>query len=324
MSKPILGIDVSKLDLSISLLIDKKHYATKIDNNQQGFKSLNNWLNKHGVKKVLACMESTGSYGKSFANFLHKSDHEVSVVNPLCIHAFAKSKLSRHKTDKVDSMLIAEYASKNDLPRYIPKKESLQELQDLYHCLQNLKEQYNQIQNYLENKDHLSQLVCNSYSNLTAHITTEIENIELEIDKFLDNNPEEKEKVDNMKTIPGVGKLTAIAVLAEVPNLNSFNNARELAAYAGLTPKHKSSGTSVKGKSSISKIGSTKLRKALYFPAIVAKKHNPMFCSFAQKLLSKGKPKKVVIVAIMRKLLHVIFGVIKNKTQFDPNFVVDS
>lgn len=113
-------------------------------------------------------------------------------------------------------------------------------------------------------------------------------------------------------------------MLSESPDLESFSSARQLAAYAGLTPKHKTSGTSVKGKTSISKIGSSNLRKALYFPAIVAKNHNPLFKKLTQKLSSSGKPAKVIIVAIMRKLLHVIFGVIRNKTQFNPNLVLDT
>lgn len=324
MSKPILGIDVSKLDLSISLLIDKKHYQTKIDNNQQGFKALIKWLQKHEISKVAACMEATGSYGKSFADFLYNNAHEVSVVNPSCINAFAKSKLSRHKTDKVDSMIIAEYASKNDLPQYVPKSKALQELQDLYRCSQNLKEQYVQTQNYLENKEHLSKAVCSSYNRLARHITKEIKNIELEIDNLLTYNVELKAKANNMQTIPGIGKTTAVAILAESLDLESFSSARQLAAYAGLTPKYRTSGTSVRGKTSISKIGSSNLRKALYFPAIVAKNHNPLFKDFTQKLSNKGKPTKVIIVAIMRKLLHVVFGVIKNKTPFNPNLVLDS
>ncbi|KJV54864.1 transposase IS116/IS110/IS902 family protein [Orientia chuto str. Dubai] len=106
-----------------------------------------------------------------------------------------------------------------------------------------------------------------------------------------------------MQTIPGIGRITAVAILAESPDIESFSNARQLAAYAGLTPKHKTSGTSIKGKSTISKIGSVNLRSALYFPAIVAKNHNPIFKQFIQKLSSKGKPTKVIIVAIMRKLL---------------------
>ena len=129
-----------------------------------------------------------------------------------------------------------------------------------------------------------------------------------------------KNKVTHMQTIPGIGKLTAVAILAEAPCLDNFTNARELAAYAGLTPKHKTSGTSVRGRSTISKMGSSTLRKALYFPAIVAKKHNPIFVKLNQKLASKGKPTKLILIAIMRKLLHIIFGVVKHNKPFDPNF----
>ena len=166
--------------------------------------------------------------------------------------------------------------------------------------------------------------MCSSYKSLAGHIMKEIKNIELAIDKLLSDNVQLKQQADNMQTIPGIGKITAVAILAESPALESFSNARQLAAYAGLTPKHKTSGTSVKGKTSISKIGSSNLRKALYFPAIVAKTHNPLFKNFTQKLSSKGKPAKVIIVAIMRKLLHVVFGVIKNKTPFNPNLILDS
>jgi transposase len=220
-------------------------------------------------------------------------------------------------------MIIAEYASKNDLPSYAPKSKALQELQDLYRCSQNLKEQYVQTQNYLENKNHLSKSVYSSYNRLAKHIMKEITNIELAIDNLLTDNPQLKHQADNMQTIPGIGKITAIAILAESPDLESFSSARQLAAYAGLTPKHRTSGTSVRGKPSISKIGSSNLRKALYFPAIVAKTHNPLFKEFTQKLSGKGKPSKVIIVAIMRKLLHIVFGVIKNKTQFNPNLLLD-
>jgi transposase len=111
-------------------------------------------------------------------------------------------------------MIIAEYASKNDLSLYVPKNYDLQELQNLYRCLQNLKEQYKQSQNYLENKDHLSSTICSSYKRLSQNITKEINKIELEIDKPLVHNHELKQKADNIQTIPGIGKLTAVAILA--------------------------------------------------------------------------------------------------------------
>ena len=320
----ILGIDISKLDLSVSLLIDKHHYQTKIDNSQEGFKKLAEWLRKHKAIKVHACMEATGTYGRSVADFLFNNNHTVSIVNPLCISAFAKSKLSRHKTDKIDSKIIAEYASIHDLPLYSPKDKALQELQDLYRCLKKLKDQRNQIKNYLESRDHLPYSVCESYDNLLEKFDQEIKTIELKINHVIINNDNLNQQVNNIETIIGIGKLTAVAIIAESPDLKEFASARDLAAYAGLTPKHKSSGTSVKGKSRISKMGSSRLRQALYFPAITAKNHNPVFIKFAQKLGSKGKPNKVIIAAIMRKLLHIVFGVVKNNTPFDPDFLLDS
>ncbi len=320
MIKPSLGIDVSKLDLSLSLLIDNKHYQTKIDNNQHGFKSFEKWIKKHNIQHVKACMEATGSYGRSFAHYLYNNQHDVHIVNPLCINAFAKSKLSRHKTDKVDSKLIAEFAQQNDLPLYSPREKNLQVLQDLYRCLQNLKHQAKQVQNYLENKKHLANSVCKAYARLAKSISKETIAVEAEINTLIDKTEDIKNKVTHMQTIPGIGKLTAVAILAEAPCLDNFTNARELAAYAGLTPKHKTSGTSVRGRSTISKMGSSTLRKALYFPAIVAKKHNPIFVKLNQKLASKGKPTKLILIAIMRKLLHIIFGVVKHNKPFDPNF----
>lgn len=269
-------------------------------------------------------MEATGSYGKAFAKFLHDHHHIVHIVNPSCIHAFAKSKLSRHKTDKVDSMLIAEFAHKNDLSPYIPKAQSFQDLQDLYRCLQNLKKQSKQIQNYLEHKEHLCSAVTMSFNRILDTLDKEMATIESSINNLIEKTDEIKNMVENMRTIPGVGTLTAVAVLAETPDLKAFRTARELAAYAGLTPKHKVSGTSVKGRSAISKIGSSSLRKALYFPAIVAQKHNPLFVKLSQKLGSKGKPTKIIIVAIMRKLLHVIFGVIKHNKPFNPTAPLDA
>ena len=123
------------------------------------------------------------------------------------------------------------------------------------------------------------------------------------------------------KYAPGIGKTNAIAILAEIPDLSSLENARQLAAYAGLTPCHRTSDTSLRGKSLLSKMGSPSLRKALYFPAITAKNHNPLLKAFAQKLAKKGKHTMVIIGAIMRKLLHIVFGIIKHKTPFNPDLL---
>lgn len=109
-----------------------------------------------------------------------------------------------------------------------------------------------------------------------------------------------------LQTIPGISKTTALAILAELPPIESFQNARQLAAYIGITPKHRQSGTPLKGRSRISKIESNKLRKALYFPAIVAKRHNPVIKIFCDNLKKKGEHTMAIICAAMRKLIHII------------------
>lgn len=199
-------------------------------------------------------MESTGIYGLAFANYLYSKNHRVSIVNPACINAFAKSKLSRHKTDKVDSVIIAEYASRYELKPYIPGDPAILELRSLYRCIGNLENQSRQIENYLESKDHLSCDVIKTYKKLSNSLQKEIKDLEEKIDKLLDTNPEIKEDVDNIITIPGIGKKTAIAFISEVPNIKNFENARQLAAFIGVTPNEYQSGSSVRKRSTISKM----------------------------------------------------------------------
>lgn len=320
MSKIFVGIDVSKKDLAITIIDNDKTHYRNVTNNQAGFKEFSQWLNSYKVSKVRACMESTGIYSLAFADYLHEQGHEVSIVNPACINAFAKSKLSRHKNDKVDSKVIAEYASKFELKPYIPRDPAALELRSLYNCIQNLGEAHRKVQNYLEATERMSSAVIKTYQDISASLLNEIAKLEEKIDDLLGNNPEVKQAIDNMQTIPGIGKKTAIAVMSLVPNMNIFEDARQLAAFVGLTPKEYQSGSSIKKRGRISKIGSHQLRKALYFPAMSAMQYSPMMKDFAEKLRAKGKCGKVIIVAIMRKLLHTIFGVIKHKTVFNINW----
>ena len=322
MSKNILGIDVSKKELVVALIIVDKIYKNKFSNDKQGFLKLCQWMKTIGADKVTACMEATGSYGEKCADFLHHKGYEVSIINPACIKSYARSKLTHHKTDEVDALLIAEYASRNKIRLYKPRDKIFKDLRGFYHCQQNLKIQHAQIINYLENKDSLPQDVVKAYKKILIGLEQEMSKIDDAIDLLLANNESVKIDFNNLQTIPGIGRITAIAILAEVPDFTSFNDARQLAAYAGLTPRQRTSGTSLKGRARLSKIGSANLRKALYFPAIVAKRYNPIFQRFSEKLKTKGKNTMIIIGAIMRKLLHIIFGIIKHKTIFDPLILV--
>jgi len=189
----------------------------------------------------------------------------------------------------------------------------------MYRCLNDLKVQQVQVLNHLENEELLPNSVRKIWKELNQNLQQQMNNIEKYIDILLKSNSEINQQSQNLQTIPGIGKTTAVAIIAESPDISTFKDARCYAAYAGLVPKHRNSGSSIKGRAKLSKLGSAKLRKAIYFPAIVAKNHNPILKAFAEKLKRKGKHVMVIIGAIMRKLLHIIFAVLKHNTTFNPN-----
>lgn len=312
----ILGIDISKKQLDVALIKEGKLQNKIFTNCSQGFNQLDIWVKKCGDIEIFACMEATGFYGELLAEFLYSKGYNVSIVNPFCIKAYAQSKLSRHKTDKKDSSIIAEYALCQNPRLWKPYDHNSKELRELYRCSQALKVQLNEVTNHLENPT-LSKIVIKTWRTLQLNIQKQIKEIEKSLIDLIARNDSLQQDYHNLQTIPGISKTTSIAIIAEVPNYSSFKNARQLAAFAGLTPKQRISGSSVRGKSKLSKIGSNALRKALYFPAIVAKKYNPIIRSFCNSLVDKGKHSMVIIGAAMRKLLHIIYGILKNKVPFN-------
>ena len=315
----VLGIDVGKAEIMVALLVDNKCIGKEsFENDYKGFKSLSKWLKQKKISALKVCMEATGNYSNNIAEFLYKSGNEVHIVNPVCIKSFAKSRLIRTKTDAVDALIIVQYANITELIPYKPKSATFKELKSLHRCLDDLKGQCVQISNHLEHKEHVPKSVTSTWKKPLKDFKNEIKNIENSLDELFENNPELKQHRKNLQTIPGIGKKTATSILAESPDLSSFKSPRQYAAYAGLVPKHRTSGSSIRGKARLSKLASSKLRKALYFPAVVAKNHNPILKAFSNKLKSKGKHNMVIIAAVMCKLLHLCFAIIKSNSPFNP------
>ena len=152
------------------------------------------------------------------------------------------------------------------------------------------------------------------------YLEREIEKITSQIEEQIKKHPGLKENKELLTSIPGIGEDTAIKLMAEIADVKRYSNARQLAAHAGVTPKHHQSGTSVKKASVISKIGNSRIRKALYFPAMTAKRFNPINREFCHRLEKRGKTKMAIIGAVMRKILHQVFGVLKSGKAFDPNY----
>ncbi|WP_253309747.1 MULTISPECIES: IS110 family transposase [Rickettsiales] len=321
-----LGIDVSKdrFDVFLSFISKKEKRETRkrsFKNDDLGFQGLLSFLQKHNVEEVKACMEATGCYSEALAEFLHNAGHFVSVVNPYCIKSYARSKLVRQKNDQTDAEIIADYCQRQEPTRWTPPSSELKKLRHLYRCSAALKDELTLMNNHLEKKERLPKEVATAWEDLAMNITQKIETIKNSIHELLKQHKELLENFQLLLTIPGIGEESAIAILAEVPDIKAFRDARQLAAYAGVIPRNMTSGSSVYGKPRLSKSGSQTLRKALFFPAIVAKNHNPIIMSFCQILKEKGKHNMAIVGAAMRKLLHIIFGILTSKSAFDPNHI---
>ncbi len=278
------------------------HYCTesratkprKFTNNIQGFESLHNWLQQQSVVELHACMEATSIYGEALAEFLYGAGFQVSIVNPARIKGFAKGELLRTKTDSVDAALIARFCAAMKPSLWTPTPLEVKELQALLRRLESLTQMYQQEKNRLET-------ATETVAKLTKAHLKYIEEQQAEIKKMIsdhfDQHPHLKEQRDLLTSIPGIGEQTAALLLAEVGRIEDYKNARQLAAYAGLTPCERSSGTSVKGKTPLSCTGNVRLRKALYMPAVVAMRCNPLLKAMTERLLGRGKVKMQVIGA---------------------------
>jgi transposase len=317
MATSILGIDISKHKYEVALLKGEKVKNKSFSNTTEGFEALTTWLKKQKVEKVKACLEATGNYGEELALFLHKAGHSVSIVNPARVKGFAQSELIRTKTDKMDAGIIARFAQAMKPDPWIPPPPEIRSLQALVRRADSLIDMLTQEKNRLGTA-HESVLPL--VQDHIAYLNQEIEKVRQQIDELIDRNPDLNQKKKLLLSIPGIGKVTVAAILAELYHLDRFNHVRELVAFIGLAPKERISGSSIKGKPRLCKIGHGRLRKTLYMPAMVSIQCNPVIITFYNRLKEKGKNGKVVVCAVMRKLTHIVFGVLKSGKKFDPNY----
>jgi transposase len=321
MTLPALGLDLAKLKFNACLLREDGRPRHKVfANNPAGFSQLSDWLAKQGVERAHACLEATGTFGDSLATYLHEQGHTVSIVNPAAVKAYAQSHLSRTKNDRVDAALIASFCAERRPSEWCPPAPELRELQALVRRLDSLVEMRTMEENRLSSGISV-EAVRASVEELIAHLSEQIKRTERLIRDHIDRHPGLKKQRELLDSIPGIGEATAAALLAEVPDIKQYRGAREVAAFAGLVPRERQSGSSVRGRVRLSKIGNSRLRKALYFPAITALRCSPFFQSWAEGLRQRGKSKMAVIGAVMRKLVHIAYGVLKTGKPFDPEWV---
>jgi len=317
MSAPILGIDIAKQRVEVALLVEGKIKNKSFKNASDGFEALALWLRKLGIQQVSACLEATGNYGEDLAIYLHKAGHTVSIVNPARIKGFAQSELTRTKTDKVDAGIIARFCLAMKPESWIPPSPEIRSLRALVRRADSLIDMRSQEKNRLGTAHESVTPLIKEHID---YLDKEIEKVRDQIADLIDRDPNLRQKKDLLASIPGIGKATIAALLADLDNLGKFTHVRQLVAFIGLAPRETLSGSSIKGKPRLCKTGNARLRKALYMPALVSIRYNPVMIAFYNRLKEKGKNGKVIVCAIMRKLVHVIFGVLKSGKKYDPNY----
>jgi transposase len=312
-----VGIDVAKDKFDIAFLLSDKYSHKCFKNDKKGYQSFLKWLHKN-IPSPWICMEATGHYSELIADFLVAANVRVSIVNPLQIKSFARAKLSRNKNDIIDGKIILEYCRMMQPRTFEPRSTDQKELNDLIKLLDTLKDQLTRLRNQLHSTQ--GKIAKIQIKKLIKNLEKDINNIEKQIKSLIEDNIELHNKLRLMTSIKGIGALTAYKILAKIPNIHNFSSAKQFAAFIGLSPKQNQSGY-FQGKTTLSRVGDSRLRKTFFMAAVVAKNHNEHLQPFVTRLANNGKAPKAIVGAIMRKLAHLIFGVLKNNLSFDPNYV---
>lgn len=313
----IVGIDVAKAKLDVALKTPAGKWRTKVvANNSAGFEELRSWLAKHDVSCAHVCMEATGVYWEAVAADLADHGLVVSVVNPALIKAFGASSGVRTKTDEVDAKVIAGFCADRAPEIWQPPSKSVRRLRALVSRREALLDLRTQESNRLEVA--ATQEVSHSIETVIAHLDEQIKQIERQIKKDIDDDPTLRTQRDLLGSIPGVGPKTISMFLSHYGGELRFEKTRQAIAFAGLDTKKHESGSSVKGKPRLSKMGHSQIRRGLYMPAVVAMSKTPWGKAFTTRLLAAGKPKMLILGALMRKIVSIAYGVLKSGTPFNP------
>ena len=313
----IVGIDISKATFDAALLVGGRVRHAAFSNTEAGFEQVLTWLTKQrpdATAPVHACMEATGNWGLDLATFLHGRGVQVSVVNPARIKAYGDSELARNKTDRLDAALIARFCRAQTPPAWVPPAAHLRELRELVRRCDALKVARVQELNR-QKSGFASPAVAASIAAHLGWLDAQIGAVMDAVRDLIAADPVLSKNLALLRGITGFGEISATILLAELPNIAEFTP-RGLAAFAGLSPGEHSSGTSVRRPGKISRIGNARLRSTLYMCALSAARTNKALLGFVGRLKHAGKPPKVILVAVARKLLVYAHAVIRTQMPF--------
>src|SRR5579884_170563 len=307
--KTIIGIDISAVTFDAGYVVNEVRYHHVFSNNGRGFKALVAWT-QHLPGELIFSMEATGDYSYDLASFLFDRGFAVFVNNPRLVKWFAKADNHDDKTDKLDAFVNMRYCE-SKLAKLRPWKPLpqpvlyLRELTRERAKLVALRESCG-----LRLRRSKNPLIRAHQHSLLKESRAQVERLDKEIRSFIASHDDLSRQAKLLLSIKGIGMVTAAAFLSEVPWFAEFRNKADLVRFAGLNPVARESGTSLHGTRFISKKGNARLRKAFYMPALVAAKHNSRCAHKYQSLLARGKKPKQALIAVMRQLLCIAFGVL--------------
>ncbi len=313
--KEIYGVDISK---DVFDVYGEKSGHNQFKNEEKGFISFLKSL----PKDALVVMEATGYYHYRLAQYLYNQKVLVSVVNPLSVKRFIQMKLAKVKTDKSDAKAICGYGQMNGVPLYTALTDVQSECLQLFRLLDNYLKKRTATKNKLHGEETLgkpSKYVYRSLNRDLKHLNKEVKGIGQRLLGLV--KQDQQHQLTLLKSIPGMGVRTALFLIVVTDGFSKFGNASQLCSYVGITPTIRQSGSSVRGKSRISKVGNRKLRNLLFLCAFSACKHNKGCRELYERIVNKGKSKKLALIAVANKLLKQSFAIAKSGLPYDENFV---
>ncbi len=265
-------------------------------------------------------MEYTGSYYQQLAIYLYENDISVSVINPLVLKRFIQMKLQHNKTDKGDAKMIAQYAHDQGVTKWVPSPSYIDRCKDMHTTITLYFKQNTALKNKLmslQDKGVKGKLLT-SIKRQIRQVNVEIKLLENEIELLIKQH--EKELLSNLTSIPGIGKKTAIMLIVCTNGFSTFDNARQVSAFFGLSPVERSSGTSIRGRSRISKKGNPIMRNYLFMCSFTASYNNPQCKALYDRIVAKGKSKKLALIAVTNKLIKQAFSIAKSGIKYSPEY----
>jgi len=314
----VIGIDVSKETLSVCFSFADKLQHLEVSNTKTGFQKL---VKQCGVESLYV-MEATGIYYLQLAYYLYEQGAQIVVVNPVVIKRFIQMHLGKGKSDKKDAQWIRRYGEQNQVTSWQPEQQILVECRQLEQVTEQLIKQRTMVINALEalkRQPVASSLAVKSLEHTLKMLDKQVQQIQ---EKLLDTLEKAfAREIKLLSSIPGIGKKTAGMLLLFAGDFQKINNYRQLIAKAGLSPREYTSGTSIRGKTRITKMGGSLIRSKLYVCSFSAKKSNAACKALYERLVAKGKNGKLALIAVCNKLLKQAFAIVKSGIPYQPNYM---